>query len=243
MLGAEADTAAYAGRLQKSQDLARQAEETALRAERKGVAASGQALQSLTEAEFDRPDLARRDVAAAIALKAAPNVQTVAMLAFARAGDTGRAEAIAKDLAQRFPSGTLLNYVWLPTVQALVELDRGNAGKAVELLKATTPYELGAYPPSYPVLNSVYTRGRAYLRAGQGAAAAAEFQKILDHRGLAGNSPFAALAKLGLARARALTGDVPSARTAYQDFFALWKDADPDIPILREAKSEYAKLK
>jgi eukaryotic-like serine/threonine-protein kinase len=229
--------------LQKSQELTRQAEETALRAERKGTAAGGQALRSLTEAEFERSDLARRDAAAAIALKAAPNVQTVAMLAFARAGDTARAEAIAKDLAQRFPSGTLLNHVWLPTVQALVELDHGNTGNAVELLKATTPYELGSYPPSYPELYSVYTRGRAYLRAGQGTTAASEFQKILDHRGLAGNSPITALAKLGLARARALAGDVPSARTAYQDFFSLWKDADPDIPILQQAKAEYAKLK
>jgi len=134
---------------------------------------------------------------------------------------------------------------WIPTINAQIELGRGNGSKAVELLQPAVPYELGEIIGSLnnSCMYQVYLRGEAYLQATQGTAAAAEFQKLLDHRGIVWNCWSGALAHLGLARARAEAGDAASARTAYQDFFALWKDADPDIPILQQAKAEYAKLK
>jgi hypothetical protein len=134
------------------------------------------------------------------------------------------------------PLNTLLQSCFLPAIRAQIELSKGNAGRAIELLEQTRPYELstGLYP--------AYVRGLAYLRSRQGGAAATEFQRILDHRGLSVNSDGVPLARLGLARARAMKGDTSNARTAYQDFLALWKDADLDIPVLKEAKAEYAKL-
>jgi len=142
-------------------------------------------------------------------------------------------------LAKRFPSATLLNIVSLPTARAAIEIQRGNPAKAIEFLRPAGPYELGNHAQFIPI----YVRGLAYLRARQGVQAAAEFQKILDHRGVGPLSPLYALAHLGSARAYALAGETSKSRTAYQDFLALWKDADPDIPILQAAKAEYAKLK
>jgi predicted Zn-dependent protease len=132
---------------------------------------------------------------------------------------------------------------WLPTIRAALELHRGDATRAIEFLQAPIPYELGGRP-QLPIgtLYPIFVRGQAYLLAGNGGGAAAEFQKILDHRGIVLNFPLGALARLGLARARALQGDVAGARTAYREFLTLWKDADPDIPILQQAKAEYAKL-
>ncbi len=160
----------------------------------------------------------------------------------ALSGDLRQAEALADDLAKRFPQDTLVNAVSLPLVRATMEIQQGNAPKAIELLQPATPYELGrrsgGVGPSV-----VYVRGQAYQRGGKGIEAAAEFQKILDHRGVFPTSPVHALAHLGLARAFALAGDTGKSRKAYQDFLALWKDADPDIPILQQAKAEYAKLK
>jgi len=130
----------------------------------------------------------------------------------------------------------------LPTIRAKVEISRGNPAEAIKLLQTALPYDLGQNPP-LPSLYPAYLRGQAYLRAQQTNSAAAEFQKILDHKSIVGNTPVATLAHLGLARARAMSGDTAAARTAYQDFFALWKDADPDIPLLKQAKAEYEKLK
>ena len=135
---------------------------------------------------------------------------------------------------------TLIQSYWLPTIRAEIELYGGKGKPAIELLHSTAPYELGE-PPPITCLYPVYVRGAAHLRALQGEAAAGEFRKILQHRGIAQNCPLGALAHLGLARAYALSGDTAKAHTAYQDFFALWKDADPDIPILKDAKAEYAK--
>jgi eukaryotic-like serine/threonine-protein kinase len=144
------------------------------------------------------------------------------------------------ELAKRFPEGTIVQFKYLPAIRAQLTLSRNNAATAIEALQAATPFELGnSVVPLYPV----YVRGQAYLAAHQGSEAAAEFQKIIDHRGTVVSETISALAHLGLARAYALQADTAKARAAYQDFLTLWKDADPDIPILKQAKAEYAKLK
>src|SRR5207248_2217543 len=132
--------------------------------------------------------------------------------------------------------------VWLPNIRAQIATSRGNPAEAIKFLEVARPYDLGQEPPR-PFLYPVYVRGQAYLRAHQASSAVAEFQKILDHRGISGGAPIESLSELGVARARAMSGDSSGARTAYQDFFALWKDADPDVPILKEAKAEYEKLR
>ncbi len=170
-----------------------------------------------------------------------------AALAFAYAREDGRAQVLTDDLGKRFPEDTSVQFNYLPTLRAKLAVNRGNASQAIESLKTPTPYELGISMSSayywtaamYPVL----VRGEAYLTAHQGSEAAVEFQKILDHRGVVVNGPIGVLAHLGLARAYAMQGDTAKAKAAYQDFLALWKDADPDIPILIAAKAEYAKLK
>jgi len=154
------------------------------------------------------------------------------------AGDGSRAQALTEELARRFPDDTLLHQVTIPMVQALIELDRKAPEKAIQALQATTPFELGSQQGLLPV----YVRGQAYLQAKRGAEAQAEFQKIVDHRGIAPLSPLHSLAKLGLGRAYEMSADTAKARAAYQDFLALWKDADADVPVLSEAKTEYAKL-
>ena len=180
-------------------------------------------------------------------MKLAPTSQGVeveAALALAMAGDTARAESLAQDLGKRFPLDTQMQSLWLPAIQAQLSLGRKNPTVALKALQAATPVELGqiSFVSNLSCLYPVYVRGEAYLAAGQGIAAAAEFQKILDHSGIVWNCWTGALARLGLARAYAMQGDTAKVRIAYQDFLTLWKDADPDIPILREAKAENAKL-
>ena len=148
-------------------------------------------------------------------------------------------------MGKRFPRDTLINRYWLPTITAAIEINRRNPSKAIEVVQVTAPYELGESYPQFQVggsLYPVYVRAQAYLLLHRGGEAAAEFQKIIDHRGILMNCPLGALARLGLARAYALQGQIAKSRSNYQDFFALWKDADPDIPILKQAKAEYAKL-
>ena len=148
------------------------------------------------------------------------------------------AQKLTDDLGKRFPENTIVHLNYLPTIRAQLALSRNDNSTAIEVLQAAAAYELGSLGGLYPV----YVRGEAYLAAHQGTEAAAEFQKILDHRGVVLNSPIGALAHLQLARAYAMRGDAAKARAAYQDFLTLWKDADPDIPILKQAKAEYAKL-
>jgi len=191
------------------------------------------------EAHFGDTQQARADADAAlrvVVVGSNPQFPWVAM-ALALSGDVKRAEKLATELDKRFPLNTVVQHYWLPTIRAAVALTRKDAKKAVELLSAITPYELGAL-----WLIPIYERGRAYLMLHDGSAAAAEFQKIIDHPGIVEKSVVGALARLGLARAYALQGDAAKARAAYQDFLALWKDADLDIPILKEAKVEYEKL-
>jgi len=145
---------------------------------------------------------------------------------------------MAYDLEKKFPMDTLLNGFWLPTIRAAIEISDDNPDGAIKLLQAAVPYELAVGGDLYPV----YVRGQAYLTLHKGTEAATEYQKFVDHRGIVLNSPLGALARLGLARAYAMQGDTAKAKAAYQDFLTLWKDADPDIPILKEAKAEYAKL-
>src|SRR5207253_11420266 len=181
-------------------------------------------------------------------------VESEAALAFAMAGDTTQAESLAQDLGKRFPLDTQIQSLWLPTIRAQMELDRRNPAVALSILQAASPIELGqiGFSNNISCLYPVYVRGEAYLAARQGSAAVAEFQKILDHSGIVWNCWTGALAHLGVARANALQArtsqgaDADSARVlalaAYKDFLTLWKDADPDIPILKQAKAEYAKL-
>jgi tetratricopeptide (TPR) repeat protein len=180
-------------------------------------------------------------VAAALALVPGKDIRSVAALSLALAGDLAGAKRIADNVNIDFPQDTLMQGYWLPAIRAAIELR--NPAKAVELLRSAAPYEMSQCDPfQVGMLYPVYLRGQAYLLARQGKEAAVEFQKIVDHRGIVLNFPLGALAHVGLGRAYALQGDVAKARTAYQDFFTLWKDADSDIPILQQARAEYARL-
>ncbi len=243
LLSAQSDTEAYYGRLPKAQDFSRRAVDSALRADSKETAALWQANAALREAEFGNATAAKQGVTSALALAPGRDVKVLAALTSARIGETARAKTMIEDLERNNPSNTVLKLYWLPTLKAAIELNGGNSAQALVLLEAAAPYELGEPPPlQLGTLYPTYLRGQAYLMAHNGSAAAAEFQKFLDHRGIALNFPLGALAHLGLARTYAVSGDTAKAKAAYQDFLALWKDADPDIPILKEAKAEYAKL-
>jgi eukaryotic-like serine/threonine-protein kinase len=254
LLAYEADTVAYSGRLGKAREFSRRAVAAAERAQEKETAAAYEAEAALREALFGNAAEGRQRVAAALGLSTGRDVQYEAALALGFAGDASRAQTLATDLAKRFPEDTVVQVNYLPTIHAQLALSRNYASKAIEALQAAALYELGS-PGSAalsPALYPVYVRGEAYLAAHQGSEAAAEFQKILDQRGVVSNEPIGALARLGLARAYALQAQSmqdpdadavrTKARAAYQDFFALWKDADFDIPILKQAKAEYVKL-
>jgi eukaryotic-like serine/threonine-protein kinase len=246
LLGLEADTAAYSGRLRDAREFSRRAVGSAERAQEKEPAATYSALSGLRGALFGNVDEARRRATLAMERSAGRDVHYGAALALAFAGDYGRAQALADDLGKRFPEDTIVQFNYLPTLRAKLAVSRGNASEAIESLRAATPYELGQTTSSFigwTALYPVFVRGEAYLTAHQGSEAAAEFQKILDHRGIVLNGPIGALAHLQIGRAFAMQGDTAKARAAYQGFLTLWKDADPDIPILVAAKSEYAKLK
>jgi class 3 adenylate cyclase/Flp pilus assembly protein TadD/predicted Ser/Thr protein kinase len=240
----QANSAAYSGQLAKARELSRQAVAAAERVGEKELAADYKAAAALWEAFFGNSSEARQHATATIVLSNGRDAFYVAALALAIAGDSARAHGLADDLAKRFPEDTIVQFNYLPTIRAQLALDRNDGRKAVEALQAASPYELGDPGTSnfssnlYPI----YLRGEAYLAARQGGQAAAEFQKILDSRGLAINEPIGALAHLGLGRAYALSGDTAKAKTEYQDFLTLRKDADPDIPILKQAKAEYANL-
>jgi eukaryotic-like serine/threonine-protein kinase len=243
LLSFQSDTETYYGHLTKARDFSRRAVDAAVRANSKETAAIWQVNAALREAEFGNLATAKQDVAAALALVPGRDVEMLAALALARSGETVRAKTIIGKLEKSYPSRTMLKVYWLPSIKAAVELHANNAAQSLVYLEAAAPYELGE-PPQFQLgtLYPAYIRGLAYLAKRDGAAAATEFQKVLDHRGIVVNFVTGALARLGLARAHALSGDTAKAKAAYQDFFMLWKDADPDIPILKEAKAEYAKL-
>jgi eukaryotic-like serine/threonine-protein kinase len=249
LLASEADSAAYSGLLGEARDFSRRAVALVTRAGENETAAGYEADAALREALFGNPVKARQQAAAVLAISNGRDAHYRAALALALAGDAVRAQALADELGKRFPEDTVVRINFLPTLQAQIALSRNDTSKAIEALEAAVPYELGSGAPgpvwqrSGAVLYPVFVRGEAYLATHQGKEAAAEFQKILDHRGIVLNEPIGALAHLQLARAYAMQGDTAKARAAYQDFLALWKDADPDIPILKQAKAEYAKLR
>jgi serine/threonine protein kinase/tetratricopeptide (TPR) repeat protein len=254
-LALASDTEAYAGRLGKARELTKRAVESAIRTDNKESGAIWHANAALQQAAYGNTIEARQSAAAA--LKLAPTSQGVeveAALAFAMAGNTARAESLAQDLGKRFPLHNQMQSLWVPAIQAQLSLDKKNPTAALTALQAASSIELGSilFVTNVSCLYPTYLRGEAYLSAGQGSAAAAEFQKILDHSGIVWNCWTGALAHLGVGRANALEAktsqgaDADAARVralaAYKDFLTLWKDADPDIPILKEAEAEYAKL-
>ena len=244
----ESETAANGGEFAKSEALTRLAVESAERANENESAAEYQAHAAVREALAGNSAEAKKGAEAALAIVHGRQVEGFAAVALARAGDSAKALVLAGDLANRFPKDTVVQSEYLPMIRAGIALASGDGAdrgtKAVQELAASAPYELGQCNTSLTFsLYPVYLRGEGYLASKQGAAGVAEFNKIFDHAGVVGNEPIGALARLGLARAYALSGDTVKAKAAYQFFFALWKDADADRALLKQAKAEYAKLK
>jgi tetratricopeptide (TPR) repeat protein len=246
LLGNEADTAAYFGQVGKARELSRQAHSSATQSQQRETAALHEAAAAVREALFGNADEARKWAATTKQLRNSRDVQYGALLALALTGDLSqgetRLEQLADDFARRFPEDTLVEFNYLPTLRAQMAIDHHDPSKAIELLQAAAPYELGISPASFTALYPIYVRGEAYLSLHQGSQAATEFQKILDHRGIVWNEPIGALAHWQLGRAYVLQGDSAKAKSEYSVFLGLWKDADPDIPVLKQAKAEYAGL-
>jgi len=246
LLSFASDTEGFYGRLANARQLSQRAIDSAHGNNSRETAAAWRMNAALREAEFDNIVRARQEIVTALADAPSRDVNVLAALAFARIGEIGQAERIAHGLAGSFPLNTAINRYWLPAISASIDIKRGRATKALEDLQSTAQYELATPLPQFEVggsLYPVYIRGEVYLLLRKGKEAAVEFQKFLDHRGVALNSPLGALARLQLGRAYALQGNITQSRAAYQDFLGLWRDADPDVPILIVAKSEYAKLK
>lgn len=243
IFAAQSDTEAFHGRLGKARDFLAQAIHSALQNGASGRAPEWQAHAALWEAELGNSARARRDATTALAMDGGKDVGAVAALALARAGDAARAEILARDLSRQAPSNMRMDSYWLPSIRAAIEIDRRNPARAIHVLQIAEPYEFGGDPITSDTLYPVYLRGQAYLMEGNGKGAVAEFEKILQHRGRTANGVIAALAHLELGRAYALSSDVSKARSAYQDFMALWKDADPGALPLRQATTEYARMR
>jgi serine/threonine protein kinase len=255
-LALASDTEAFNGRVSKARELTTKAVDSAIRTDNKEIGATFGAPVAVQQAAYGNTAEGRQSAAAALKLSpSSANVQSEVALALAMAGDSAQAESLAKDLDKRYPLSTQMQSLWLPPIRAQVALNKKDPAGALKALEATTsPQEFGqiAFVNNISCLYPTYIRGQAYLAAGQGAPAAAEFQKILDHSGIVWNCWTGALARLGVARANALVAkssqganaDAGRVRSlaAYKDFLAIWKDADPDIPILIAAKAEYAKL-
>ena len=242
LLSFQSDTEAYYGRLNSARIFTRRAIGSAVRADSKETAAMWQANAALREAEFGNAAQARQDASEALSLSPGRDVKLFAALTYARTGDA-RAKPIIAELEKNFASDTLMKVYWVPVLKAAMELSSNNPSQALVYLEAALPYEFGQPPPlQVGTMCPAYFRGLAQLALHNGAGAAVEFQKFIDHRGVALNFPLASLARLQLAKAYAASGDPAKAKSAYQDFFTLWKDADPNIPVLKEAKTEYAKL-
>jgi eukaryotic-like serine/threonine-protein kinase len=243
MLNYESDTALYRGHLREARTLARRAIESARKADEKEAQALYLAEAAVREALVGNAGVAKQQAQAALALSNGRDVEGLSAITLGLAGDSVSAARLADDLERRFPENTVVQFNYLPTIHAAVLLQSGEAGKAINTLATATPYELGTnFVTLTFVLYPVYLRGEAYLASKQGTAAAAEFQKILDHPGVVRSEPIGALAHWKLGKAHALSGETSKAKIAYQDFLTLWKDADPDVLVLKQAKAEYAKL-
>jgi len=244
LLAMQSDTEAYYGRNTNANNFSERAVQTARRAEALESAAGWRAKQALREAEDGNTAEAQQMATEALTLNSGRDVQVMTALAFARAGNEAQAEKLAGKIGQEFPLDTLIQAYWLPSIRAAIELNRGNAGAATAALESAS-FELGAAMSSRFLggpMYSVYLRGLSCLRSGQSERAASEFQKMLDHGSITGNFVLGALAHLQLGRAQAMMGERAAARKAYQDFLFLWRDAYPDVPVLKQAKAEYAKL-
>jgi tetratricopeptide (TPR) repeat protein len=242
----EAFVLAYSGHLREARRMSQHAANLAQQSSHQERAALFVTGATLWEAMFGNASEARKSATAALELAKDREVEYGAAFALALSGDSSRSQLLANDLEKQFPEDTSVRFSYLPSLRGLLALDRGEPAKAIELLQVAAPNEL-AEPRSsiqgfFGALYPIYVRGEAYLAARQGGKAAVEFQKILDHRGIVVSDPVGALAHLQLGRAYALSGETMKAKAAYQDFLTLWKDADPDIPVLKEAKAEYAKL-
>ncbi|HWZ83692.1 MAG TPA: serine/threonine-protein kinase [Terriglobales bacterium] len=244
LLSTASDTEAYYGRLSKARELSRRAAAVAVRDDRKELAALWQLNSAWREAEFGYPDQARKDTVSALALASTHDVEVASALAFARAGDHAAAAKHADELARQYPSDTLVMNYWLPTARASA-FSHAKPDVALRILEATNALELGQALPETQVgamLYPVYVRAEALMSAHRAGDAAREYQKIIDARVIVLNCPLGSLAHLGIARAYAMAGDTVKAKAAYQEFFVLWKDADSDVPVLKQAKAEFAKL-
>jgi hypothetical protein len=243
MLFYESQSAAYAGQFAKARGLTDRAVESASRAGQNESAAAYRAEAAVREALVGHSSEARRLAETALRSSTGSDVTALAGIALAQSGDVVQAGRLADDLNKRFPDNTVVQFDYLPMIRAYLDLQGGRASDAVASLEPAATYELGRASPSLNFnLYPIYVRGEAYLAAGEGQSAAAEFLKILDHPGLVVNEPIGALGHLGLARAYAMHGDTTKAKAAYQHFLELWKDADPQLPILTQVKAEYAKL-
>ena len=242
LLSTQSDTEAYYGRMTKARDFSRRAVDSAQRADSKETAGLWQANVALREAELGNIVAAKQAVAAAQGLSSGRDVKMVAALTLARCGDGSRAKTLMDELKKDYPNNTMMKVYWLPTINAALELSRNNPSPAIVDLEPTAPYEAGLTQSYINYVYPAYVRGQAYLMERKGLAAAAEFQKLLDHRGIVGNFVTGALVRLQLGRANAAAGDSAKAKAAYQEFFTIWKDADLDIPILKQARAEYANL-
>ncbi len=238
----QAQAQAFSGKLRDARETFRRSAGFALQNKFNDAAAGVVAGSALTEAGFGNNELAHKEALEALKVEHGRDALGIAATALAISGDTKRAEACIEELAKDYPADTIVNMVALPAARAAVEIHRGNSAKALEVLQAATPYEFGPFVFGQGYL-SVYLRGQAYLLAGKGLEAAAEFQRILDHRAAAPFAPLYPLAYLGQARAYALAHDRERSRRAYEQFFLLWGQADPDIPVLLQARAEYAHLK
>ncbi|HEY0795010.1 MAG TPA: hypothetical protein VGD64_04445, partial [Acidisarcina sp.] len=245
LLDYEAATAAYTGHLAKARELTRQAIASARAADERETAAGYESEAALREALFGNLPQARDLLATQLPRSYDRGVHYTNELALAFSGDAIHAQVLAEDQARQFPEDTLVHFYYSPTVEAQIAISRNQPDQALKILQDVSAYDFALMGPAafQQPLFPVYVRGEAYLAAGRGREAAAEFQKMLDHRGMLFNIPLGPLAHLGLGRAYAMQGDTAKARAAYQDFFSMWKDADPDIPVLLAAKAEFAKLK
>jgi DNA-binding winged helix-turn-helix (wHTH) protein len=241
---------AYFGHLEAARNMSRHAADLARKAGRRDTEALYEADEAVREALFGNVSTSKQKAGNALELSKSRDVEYEAAFALALAGDSSRSHALTEDLARRFPQDTRLQFNYAPTLRALLTLSHKQPARAVELLQTAIPYELGMpseggseYLLGAGNLYPAYVRGLAFLAEHRGGDAVAEFQKILDHRGIVVCDPIGALAHLQLGRAYALSGDKTKAKSAYQDLLTLWKEADPDIPILQQAKAEYAILK
>jgi eukaryotic-like serine/threonine-protein kinase len=245
LLALEAGTAAYSGRLEKARELSRLAVAAADRTNGKGRAAGYKADAALREALIGRAVRARHLALAALDLSTDPLVEFVAGLALAIAHDASRAAAIADKMGEHFPQDTLVELDYVPTIRAQIALNRHDTSRAIEVLQSAAPFELGVQGEGgfHVSLYPAYVRGQAYLAAGRYRDAVAEFEKILNHSGASLNEIIGPLAHLGAARAYAAADDNQKARVHYESLLALWKNADPDVPMLQRAQDEYKKLR